>query len=150
MIDNIGPAAYGNPDNSEEIRPGPLWRHAVWVVAVTAVGVGLGWTTGLFRVGPEEYGLPSAAPGPLLPYLAAWTVIGLAAAGVLRGAAARVPVHAPGTIAFGVTWLGTRLSLGWRPEWPMLALMAAVALAAAAGWSLMALRPGSGAKSARP
>ncbi|TQK42526.1 hypothetical protein FBY35_3945 [Streptomyces sp. SLBN-118] len=77
-------------------------------------------------------------------------MIGLAAAAMLRAAAAKVPVHAPATIAFGVTWLGARLSLAWRPEWPMLALMAAVALAAAAGWSLMALRPGSGVKSVRP
>ncbi|MEU2260750.1 hypothetical protein ABZ557_10795 [Streptomyces sp. NPDC019645] len=112
-------------------------------MAVTAAGMALGWWSGQFRIGPEEYGLPSVAPGPLLPYLAAWTAVGLVAASVLRAAAARVPVHAPETIAVGVVWLGTRLSLGRRPEWPLLALMATIALAAAAGWSLMALRPGS-------
>ncbi|MEV1053417.1 hypothetical protein [Streptomyces sp. NPDC049887] len=150
MIDDFGPAPYDDFDDAEEkVRPGPLWRHAVWVVAVTAAGVALGWASGRFRLGPEEYGLPSAAPGPLLPYLAAWTAIGLVAAAVLRAAAARVPVHAPETVAVGVVWLGTRLSLGWRPEPPLLALLAAVALAASAGWGLMALRPGSGWRSGR-
>lgn len=150
MIDDFGPAPYDDFDDAdEEVRPGPLWRHAVWVVAVTAAGVALGWWSGLFRIGPEEYGLPSVAPGRLLPYLAAWTAIGLVAASVLRAAAARVPVHAPETIAVGVVWLGTRLSLGWRPEWLPLALMAAIALSAATGWSLMALRPGSRVKTHR-
>lgn len=150
MINDFGPSAYDNLDESEAVRPGPLWRHTVWVVGFALAGVGLGWATGLFRITPEQYGLPEAAPGPLLPYLAAWTLIGLAAAGVLRAAAAKVPVYAPGVISLAVTGLGTRLSLGWRPEWPVLAGMAAAALAVAAGWSLMALRPVLGAKNARP
>ncbi|MFI1466590.1 hypothetical protein [Streptomyces wuyuanensis] len=150
-MDDLGPAPHDDTDDDAdgEVRPGPLWRHAVWVVAVTAAGVALGWWSGLHRIGPEEYGLPSVAPGPLLPYLAAWTAIGLVAAAVLRAAAARVPVHSPETIAVAVVWLGTRLSLGWRPELPLLALMAAVALAAAVGWSLMALRPRAGRKTRR-
>ncbi|MEU6708611.1 hypothetical protein [Streptomyces wuyuanensis] len=150
MIDDFGPAPYDDFDDAdEEVRPGPLRRHALWVVAVTAAGVALGWWTGLFPIGPEGYGLPGVASGPLLPYLAAWTATGLVAASVLRAAAARVPVHAPETVAVAVVWLGTRLSLGWRPELPLLALMAAIALAAATGWSLMVLRPGPRAKSGR-
>ncbi|MFJ6945012.1 hypothetical protein ACISU4_10225 [Streptomyces wuyuanensis] len=92
MIDDFGPAPYGDFDDAdEEVRPGPLRRHALWVVAVTAAGVALGWWTGLFPIGPEEYGLPGVAPGPLLPYLGAWTAIGLVAASVLRAAAPGCP-----------------------------------------------------------
>ncbi len=85
MIDGFGPAPYdGFDDPEEEVGPGPPGRHAVWVVAVTAAGVALGWWSGLFRIGPEEYGLPSVVPGPLLSYLAAWTAVGLVAATVPR------------------------------------------------------------------
>ena len=133
-----------SPDNDEEaVLPGPLWRHALWVAGITVLGVGLGWAGALFRIGPEEYGLPPAAPGPKWPYLVAWTVTGLAAAAVLRAAAARVPVYAPGGIAVVLTMLGTRLSLGWRPEAPVLGAMAGAALTAAAIWCALALRPGS-------
>ncbi|NUL05374.1 hypothetical protein HRW07_19480 [Streptomyces lunaelactis] len=133
-----------SPDHYEEtVLPGPLWRHALWAAGITVLGVGLGWAGALFRIGPEEYGLPPAAPGAVWPYLVAWTAIGLAAAAVLRAAAARVPVYAPGPIAVVLTLLGTRLSLGWRPEAPVLGAMAAAALTAAAIWCALALRSGS-------
>ncbi|MGW0366110.1 hypothetical protein [Streptomyces sp. NPDC002990] len=130
-------------DDEETVRPGPLWRHALWVAGVTALGVGLGWASALFRIGPEEYGLPSAAPGALWPYLLTWTATGLAAAAALRATAARVPVYAVGRIAALLTALGTRLSLGWRPEAPVAGAMAAAALTAAAVWCAVALRPGA-------
>ncbi|MFF3323759.1 hypothetical protein [Streptomyces sp. NPDC002889] len=136
-------AAPSGPDDYEDLRPGPLWRHAVWVTGFTILAVGLGWATALYRIGPDEYGLPSAAPGSVWPYLAAWTAIGLVAAAALRATAARVPVYAPGRTAAVLTMLGTRLSLGWRPEAPLLAAMAAAALTAAAIWCALALRPGS-------
>ncbi|WP_432752240.1 hypothetical protein ACE1OA_03455 [Streptomyces sp. JL2001] len=129
-------------EDEETVRPGPLWRHALWAAGIAVLGVGLGRVTGLFRIGPEDYGLPSAAPGPLWPYLAAWTVIGFLTAAVLRATAARVPVYAPGRIGCFLTLLGTRLSLGWRPEAPVLAALGAAALAAAAVWCALALRPG--------
>ncbi|MFD9031327.1 hypothetical protein ACFVZW_09270 [Streptomyces sp. NPDC059567] len=130
------------PDSDEEtVRPGPFWRHALWVLGITAVAVAAGWATSLFRIGPERYGLPPAAPGALWPYLAAWAAIGLVVAAVLRTAAAKVPVYAPGRIAAGLIYGGTRLSLGWRPEAPLLGGMAAVALIAAAVWCAIAFRP---------
>lgn len=133
-----------SPDDDEEaVLRGPLWRHAVWVAGLAVLGVGLGWASAQFRIGPEEYGLPPAAPGLQWPYLVAWTVTGLAAAAVLRAAAARVPVYAPGPIAVVLTLLGTELSLGWRPEAPALGAMAGAALTAAAIWCALALRPGS-------
>ncbi|MCX4821336.1 hypothetical protein OG883_15755 [Streptomyces sp. NBC_01142] len=133
-----------SPDDDEEtVLPGPLWRHALWVAGITILGVGLGWASALFRIGPEEYGLPSAAPGAVWPYLVAWTAIGLAVAAALRAAAARVPVYAPGQIAVVLTALGTRLSLGWRPEAPVLGALAAAALTAAAIWCALALRSDS-------
>ncbi|WP_274564757.1 hypothetical protein [Streptomyces spiramyceticus] len=136
--DEIDPS---DPDEHEEaVRPGPLWRHALWVAGITVLGVGLGWATALFRIGPEEYGLPSAALGAVWPYLVAWTATGLAVAAALRAAAARVPVYAAGRIAVVLTALGTRLSLGWRPEAPVLGAMAAAALTAAAIWCALALR----------
>ncbi|MEU2156388.1 hypothetical protein ABZ532_15440 [Streptomyces sp. NPDC019396] len=131
-------------EETEEIRPGPLWRHALWVVAVAALGVGFGWASGQFRLGPDEYGLPSTAPGPLLPYLTFWAVIGLLSGAALRAAAARVPVYAPEGVTICTILVGTRLSLGWRPEAPAVALMAAVALASAAVWCLIALRGSTG------
>lgn len=132
------------PESHEEtVRPGPLWRHAVWVAGITVLGVGLGWAGALYRIGPEQYGLPSAAPGSVWPYLAAWTATGLAAATALRAAAARVPVYAPGRVAGVLTLLGTRLSLGWRPEAPLLGAMAAAVLTAAVIWCAIALRPAS-------
>jgi hypothetical protein len=130
-------------DEEGSVRPGPLWRHALWAAGITALGVGLGWATALFRIGPDEYGLPSAAPGAVWPYLVAWTATGLAAAAALRAASARVPVYGTGQVAFLLIALGTRLSLGWRPEAPVLGAMSAAALAAAAVWCALALRPGS-------
>ncbi len=128
-------------DDEGAVRPGPFWRHALWVAGVSAAAVAAGWVTSLFRIGSEQYGLPPAAPGALWPYLAAWAAIGLAVATVLRATAARVPVHAPGRIAAALTFLGTRLSLGWRPEAPLVGAMAATALIAAAVWCAIALRP---------
>ena len=139
MIEFLDPSIA----DDEAVRPGPLWRHTVWVLGITALGVGLGWATALFRFGPAEYGLPSAATGPVWPYLAAWTGTGLAAATVLRATAARVPVYAPGRVAAVLIALGTRLSLGWQPEPLFLGAMATAALTGATIWSLFALRPGS-------
>ncbi|MEV8309978.1 hypothetical protein AB0P36_22155 [Streptomyces flavidovirens] len=138
-----------SPDGSEEtVRPGPLWRHAAWVAGITVCAVGVGWASALFRIGPAEYGLPSAAPGAAWPYLVAWTATGLAAAATLRAVAARVPLYAPGRTAALLTALGTRLSLGWRPEAPVLGAMAAAALTVAALWCALALRSGSSATAA--
>lgn len=100
----------------ERVRSGPLWRHALWAALVTAAGVTLGWLGALFRIGPEEYGLPPAAPGALWPYLLAWAVIGLGLSAILRFAAAKVPVYSPSEVLLGTVMIGTRLSLGWRPE----------------------------------
>ncbi|MFG3489622.1 hypothetical protein ACIQ9R_15370 [Streptomyces sp. NPDC094447] len=127
-------------DDEESVRPGPFRRHALWAAGVAAAGVAVGWVTSLFRIGPEEYGLPPAAPGALWPYLTAWALIGLVVAGLLRATAARVPVYAPGRTAVALTYLGTRLSLGWRPEAPVVGAMAAAALIAAAVWCAVALR----------
>ncbi|MEU3056012.1 hypothetical protein [Streptomyces griseus] len=137
-----GPYDSDDSDDSEDahVRPGPLWRHAVWVAAVTATGAALGWVGALFRIGPEEFGLPSAAPGALWPYLLAWTAIGLALAAVLRFVAAKVPVHEPETAAIGVVMIGTRLSLGWRPEPLEVAGLAAAGLLLVAVWCAVALR----------
>ncbi|MEU9984199.1 hypothetical protein [Streptomyces sp. NPDC050856] len=141
MIELLDP--YSDDDSGKPVPPAPLWRHALWVVGTAAVGVFLGWTSSLFRIGPEEYGLPSALPGALWPYLAAWAATGLMVAAALRAAATRAPVYAAGRIAILLTALGTRLSLGWRPEAPVLGAMVAAALAAAGVWCALALRPGS-------
>ncbi|MEU9861218.1 hypothetical protein AB0D99_10095 [Streptomyces sp. NPDC047971] len=134
-------SASADPSIDEgDVRPGPLWRHALWVAGIAAAAVAVGWATSLFRIGPERYGLPPAAPGALWPYLVAWAVIGVLIAAVLRTAAAKVPVYAPGRIAAVLTYGGTRLSLGWRPEAPVLCGMAAAALIAASVWCAIALR----------
>ncbi|MFE8911196.1 hypothetical protein [Streptomyces globisporus] len=137
-----GPVTSFDSDDSEdaEVRPGPLRRHVVWAVAVTTAGVALGWVGALFRIGPEEFGLPSAAPGALWPYLLAWAAIGLALAAILRSVAAKVPVHEPETAAIGVVMIGTRLSLGWRPEPLEVAGLAAAGLLLVAVWCAVALR----------
>ncbi|MFJ8665588.1 hypothetical protein [Streptomyces sp. NPDC093600] len=140
---------FSSADDEERLAPGPWWRHAWWVAAIAVLGVGLGWAGALFRIGPEEYGLPPAAPGDVWPYLAAWTATGVAVAAVLRATAARVPVYAPGRIAVVLTLLGTRVSLGWRPEAPVLLAVVAAARVAAAAWAALALRPG-GVTSSRP
>ncbi|MER6634339.1 hypothetical protein ACFV2I_01950 [Streptomyces microflavus] len=140
-MDFLDPSDSGAPDDDEvTVRPGPLWRHALWVVGVTALGVGLGWAGSLFRLGPDDYGLLAAAPGSPWTYLGAWAVTGLAATAVLRAAAAKVPVPSPGTIAVILLLIGTRLSLGWRPETPELAAMVAGALVLAGIWAAIALR----------
>ncbi|MFF7251778.1 hypothetical protein [Streptomyces microflavus] len=140
-MDFLDPSDSGAPDDDEvTVRPGPLWRHALWVVGVTALGVGLGWAGSLFRLGPDDYGLLAAAPGSPWTYLGAWAVTGLAATAVLRAAAAKVPVPSPGSIAVILLLIGTRLSLGWRPETPELAAMVAGALVLAGIWAAIALR----------
>lgn len=149
VMDFLDPSGTGFTDDDEATpRPGPWWRHTLWVVAVTALGVGLGWAGSLFRLGPDDYGLLGAAPGSPWAYLAVWAVTGLAAAGVLRATAARVPIPAPGTIAVILLLAGTRLSLGWRPEAPQLAAMAAGALVLAGIWSAVALRADPGTQKA--
>ncbi|MCT4357419.1 hypothetical protein M5362_30400 [Streptomyces sp. Je 1-79] len=139
MIESLAPS-LPDDDSEETPRPGPWWRHAVWVAGITVCAVTLGWATGFFRISPERYGLPSAAPGPLWPYLLFWTAVGLLVAAVLRATAARVPLYAPGRIAGVLTLLGTRLSLGWRPGAPVLAGMAVAALAAAVVWCAIGFR----------
>lgn len=134
------PVDSHDEDEDESVRPGPLWRHALWVAGIAAVGVALGWVGALFRIGPEEFGLPPAAPGALWPYLAAWSGIGVALAAVLRFVAARVPVYSPEEVAVGVVLIGTRLSLGWRPEPLEVAGLAAAALVLVAFWCAVALR----------
>ncbi|HET6856045.1 MAG TPA: hypothetical protein VFH94_02985 [Streptomyces sp.] len=127
----------------ELVPPGPLWRHALWVVGVAVVGVAVGWAGALFRIGPDEYGLPPAAPGAVWPYLIAWTATGLVAATVLRATATRVPLYSPAGIGVVLVLLGARVSLGWRPDAPALGALAAAALAATALWCALALRSGS-------
>ncbi|MEW1611075.1 MULTISPECIES: hypothetical protein [unclassified Streptomyces] len=140
-MDFLDPSDPGGHAYEEvTVRPGPLWRHALWVVGVTALGLGLGWAGSLFRLGPDDYGLLGAAPGSPWLYLGAWAVTGLATAAVLRAAAARVPVPSPGTITVILLLVGTRLSLGWRPEAPELAAMAVGALVLAGIWAAIALR----------
>ncbi|MEU8509835.1 hypothetical protein AB0C40_35195 [Streptomyces brevispora] len=124
----------------ERVRSGPLWRHALWAALVTAAGVTLGWLGALFRIGPEEYGLPPAAPGALWPYLLAWAVIGLGLSAILRFAAAKVPVYSPSEVLLGTVMIGTRLSLGWRPEPLEVAGLAAAALLLVTVWCAVALR----------
>ncbi len=140
LPESVDPADSYDDDDDESVRPGPFRRHALWVAAVTAAGVALGWVGALFRIGPEEFGLPPAAPGALWPYLLAWTVIGLTLAAVLRFVAARVPVYEPETAVIGVVMIGTRLSLGWRPEPVEVAGLAAAGLLLVALWCAVALR----------
>ncbi len=142
--------ALSSPDDSstssdgdeESPRPGPLWRHALWVAGVTVIGVGWAWAGASFRVGPDDYGLPLATPGEVLPYLAVWTVTGLVVATGVRAVAARVPFIGPEVVVLVLTFMGTRHSLGWRPEPPALGAMVAAALTAAAIWGALALRRG--------
>ncbi|MEU2597792.1 hypothetical protein ABZ678_35115 [Streptomyces hirsutus] len=102
--------------------------------------MGLGWVSASFRIGPDEYGMPLAAPGQVWSYLVAWTATGLAAAAALRAVAAKVPLYGLEVVVVLLTFLGTRLSLGYRPEPPVLGAMAATALTAAAIWCVLALR----------
>lgn len=143
MTESPDPAVLDDrpsPEDDENApRPGPLRRHALWAVGVTLLGVGLGWLGSLHRIGPDDNGIPLAAPGPLWPYLLAWTAIGLTAAVALRTVAARVPPYCPEIPLVLITLLGTRFSLAWRPEPLALGVAAAVALAFAALWCAFAL-----------
>lgn len=134
------PGTSAGDGDEETLRRGPLWRHAVWVVCLTLVGVGLGWADASFRMGPDEFGMPLAVAGEVRPYLLTWTAAGLAVAAVLRAVAARVPLPGPEVFAVILTFMGTRLSLGWRPEPPTVGTMIAAALAAAAVWCVIGVR----------
>jgi len=59
---------------------------------------------------------------------------------VLRFVAARVPVYSPSEVVLGVVMIGTRLSLGWRPEPLEVAGLAAAGLMLVALWCAVALR----------
>ncbi|MFF9869664.1 hypothetical protein ACF1G0_30440 [Streptomyces sp. NPDC013953] len=132
----------GEPDQDAEemVRRSSFGRHALWVVGVTAFAVALGWATALVRIGPDQSGLPPALPGSVWPYLTVWGVTGLTVAAMLRATAAKVPLYAAGRTAMLLTALGTRLSLGWRPEALVLAALITAALAWAALWCAFALR----------
>ncbi|WP_344567554.1 hypothetical protein [Streptomyces axinellae] len=137
------------PDNcasfdgdEESLRPGPLWRHALWAAGLTILGVGLGWADASYRFGPDEYGMPLAVSGQVRLYLVAWSVTGLTAAAALRAVAARVPLIGPDVLVLILTFMGTRLSLGFRPEPPVLGASAAAALTAVFIWCALALRRG--------
>ncbi|WP_435882257.1 hypothetical protein [Streptomyces kronopolitis] len=140
LPESTNPLDTRDEHEHERVRSGPLWRHARWAALVTAAGVALGWLGALFRIGPEEYGLPPAAPGALWPYLLAWAVIGLGLGAVLRFVAAKVPVHSPAEVLIGTVVIGTRLSLGWRPEPLEIAGLAAAALLLVTVWCAVALR----------
>ncbi|WP_374200842.1 hypothetical protein [Streptomyces bambusae] len=131
IIDSDSTAAG---EEEGEIRPGPWWRHTLWVLGVTACAIGFGWVSSAFRVGPEDFGIPSAPPGPLWPLLGICAATGLAAAGLLRATSARIVVYGPGRVGFFLVMLGTRLALGFRPEPPVLAAGAAAVVLAAAVW----------------
>ncbi|UCM89353.1 hypothetical protein [Streptomyces marincola] len=146
MTDSPG---HSRPDDGADhdgdeasLRPGPLWRHTLWVVGVTLVGVCLAWAAASYRFGPDEFGMPLATEGHVRPYLAAWTATGLAAAAALRAVAARVPLDGPEVVVLVITFMGTRVSLGWRPDPAVVAAMAAAALVAALIWCALALRRG--------
>lgn len=121
-------------EQEETRRRGPLWRHALWVVAVSVCAVGAGWAASAFRLGPAEYGIPRGDGGSPWALLAVCAAVGLVAAGLLRAAAARIPVYAPGRVCAALVFLGTRLALGFRPQPPALAAGAAAVLAAALTW----------------
>ncbi|MFS8197193.1 hypothetical protein ACLVWQ_00760 [Streptomyces sp. CWNU-52B] len=133
----------GSDGDEESVRPGPLWRHALWVVGVTVVGVGWAWAAASYRVGPDEYGLPLATAGDVQRYLVVWTLTGLVVAGALRAVAARVPVIGLDVVVLLLTFMGTRQALGWRPEALAQGAMVAAALTAAVVWGGIALRRGS-------
>jgi hypothetical protein len=140
LPETTSPVDTQDEHEDERVRSGPLWRHALWAALVTAAGVTLGWLGALFRIGPEEYGLPPAAPGALWPYLLAWAVIGLGLGAILRFVAAKVPVYSPSEVLFCTVVIGTRLSLGWRPEPLEVAGLAAAALLLVTVWCAVALR----------
>ncbi|MFE9913455.1 hypothetical protein [Streptomyces clavifer] len=140
LPETTNPVDTQDEHEDERVRSGPLWRHALWAALVTAAGVTLGWLGALFRIGPEEYGLPPAAPGALWPYLLAWTLIGLGLGAILRFVAAQVPVYSPSEVLLGTVIIGTRLSLGWRPEPLEVAGLAAAALLLVTIWCAVALR----------
>ncbi|MER5889038.1 hypothetical protein ABT160_34880 [Streptomyces sp. NPDC001941] len=140
LPETMNSADIQDGDEDERVRSGPLWRHALWAVLVTVTGVALGWLGALFRIGPEEYGLPPAAPGALWPYLLAWAGIGLVLSAVLRFVATRVPVYSPSEVLIGTVMIGTRLSLGWRPEPLEVTGLAAAALLLVTIWCAVALR----------
>lgn len=129
-------------DDERALRPGPLWRHAVWVVGLTIVAVAMGWVAASYRVGPDHYGIPLAVPGQVWPFLAFWTMTGLLLAGAMRAVAARVPLYGPDVLVLLLIFAGTRLSLGYRPESLQLGALAAAALVAAGIWCAVALRHG--------
>ncbi|MFC8097134.1 hypothetical protein [Streptomyces sp. NPDC057363] len=110
------------------------------MVVVTVLAVGVAWVSASHRLGPDEYGIPLAVEGQTWPYVGVWAAVGLTGAAMLRAAAARVPLAGPEVIAMAPTFMGARLSLGWRPEPPMLGAMAAAALAVAVIWCAIALR----------
>lgn len=73
-------------------------------------------------------------------HLLAWTVIGLGLGAILRFVAAKVPVYSPSQVLLGTVMIGTRLSLGWRPEPLDVADLAAAALLLVSVWCAVALR----------
>lgn len=136
MIDLFGADdTSGSGEQGDDRRPGPWWRHVLFALGVTACGIALGWAASAFRLGPAEYGIPEAAPGSPWALLAVCGTAGLVVAGLLRGTAARIPVYAPGRVAFVLVFMGTRLALGFRPEPGPLAAGAAAAVLAAAAWA---------------
>jgi hypothetical protein len=129
----------GDEEREETRRSGPLWRHALWAVGISFCAVAMGWAASAFRLGPAEYGIPRAAEGSPWALLAVCAAVGLAAAALLRAAAARIPVYAPGRVCAFLVFLGTRLALGYRPEPPVLTAGAAAVLAAALAWCAVAV-----------
>ncbi|WP_412077426.1 hypothetical protein ACLF6K_22940 [Streptomyces xanthophaeus] len=128
----------GDVEQEETRRPGPLWRHTLWAVGITVCAVAFGWAASAFRLGRGGYGIPRAPEGSPWALLAVCAAVGLVAAALLRGTAARIPVYAPGRVCAFLVFLGTRLALGFRPETPALAAGAAAFLAAALAWCVVA------------
>ncbi|MER7761664.1 hypothetical protein [Streptomyces sp. NPDC097619] len=135
MMDFADPEDLPDADDEGELRPGPLWRHAAWVLGVTAAALLVGWFLSEFRLGAPDFGIPAAAPGSPWPLLAVGGVTGLAALGLLRATAARVLVYGPGRVGFVLLVIGIRLALAYRPGAPILAAGAAAVVLCAAAWA---------------
>ncbi|PWI04541.1 hypothetical protein DIZ27_44745 [Streptomyces sp. NWU339] len=132
-----------DPESENSSRPGPLWRHVLWAVGFPLFGVGFGWASASFRLGPDEYGMPLAVPGQVWSHLIVWTVTGLVSAAALRAVAARVPLHALEVTVLLLTFMGTRLSLGYRPGPLVSGVMVAAALMMVTLRCVLALRRGA-------
>lgn len=131
-------AAASSASDEDSLPHGPWYRHILWMVGVTAAGMGFGlWAAVASGSRSFAYWL-SAGLTESMPYLLTWTLTGLVVAGVVRAVDSEVRVLQPTTFVVVLVLSGSGFSMQLQPEASALGTFVAAALTVTVIWCTIA------------